>query len=263
MAESEYLLGNAEPETAERFGGLERAFDELTIAHLARVGVASGGRCLEIGAGGGSIARWMASQVGEKGRVLAVDLDPRWFQHDGSPQLEVQPLDVVEQEIPEGPWDLIHERLVLVHIPRRLEVLDRLVEALAPGGWIVLEDFDTGEVRSIDREGPNHEFLFRMLREFNTLLGTRGAANSFGANALRSLRDRGLVDVGASGHVTIGTGGGDYSQVIAANTRQVRDGFVAQGVAPDDVDRYLDLLDDPDTILGSPVMITTWGRRPG
>ena len=63
--------------------------------------------------------------------------------------------------------------------------------------------------------------------------------------------------------MTIGTGGGDYSQAIAANTRQVRDGFVAQGVAPDDVDRYLDLLDDPDTILGSPVMITTWGRRPG
>ena len=94
----------------------------------------------------------------------------------------MQPLDVVEQEFLEGPWDLIHERLVLVHRPRRLEVLDRLVEALAPGGWIVLEDFDTGEVRSIDREGPNHEFLFPMLREFDTLLRTRGAANSFGAN---------------------------------------------------------------------------------
>jgi precorrin-6B methylase 2 len=262
VAESEYLLTNAEPETAARFGGLERTFDELTIAHLARVGVPAGGRCLEIGAGGGSIARWMASQVGPSGRVLAVDLDTRWFQHDGSPQIEVQELDVVDQEIPEGPWDLIHERLVLVHIPRRLEVLDRLVGALAPGGWIVVEDFDTGEVRSTDRDGPNHDFLLRMLREFNTLLGTRGAANSFGANALRSLRDRGLVDTGASGHVTIGTGGDDYTQVISANTRQVRDAFVAQGVAPGDVDRYLDLLDDPDTILGSPVLMTAWGRRP-
>ena len=262
MPEPEYLLTNADPETAERFGGLERTFDPLTIAHLARLGIAPGGRCLEIGAGGGSIARWMASQVGPGGRVLAVDLDTRWFQHDGSPHLDVQQLDVVDDEIPGGPWDLIHERLVLVHIPRRLDVLDRLVAALAPGGWIVIEDFDTGEVRTIDREGPNHEFLSRMLREFNKLLATRGAANSFGANAVRYLRDRGLVDIEASGHVTIGTGGGDYTQVIAANTRQVRDGFVAQGVDPADVDRYLQLLDDPDTILGSPVLMTVCGRRP-
>ncbi len=209
MAESEYLLTNSEPETAERFGGLERTLDELTIGHLARVGVPLGGRCLEIGAGGGSIARWMASQVGETGRVLAVDLDTRWFQHDGSPQIEVQQLDVVEQDIPEGPWDLIHERLVLVHIPRRLEVLDRLVGALAPGGWIVLEDFDTGEVRSDrSRRAEPRVPVCGCSVSSTSCSARRGAANSFGANALRYLRDRGLVDTGASGHVTIGTGGG-------------------------------------------------------
>ncbi len=262
MAESEYLLTNANPETADRFGGLESTFDRLTIGHLSRLGVAPGGRCLEIGAGGGSIACWMAAQVGPTGRVLGVDLDTRWFQHDGSPQLEVRPLDLVEEAIPDGPWDLIHERLVLLHIPRRLEVLDRLVAALAPGGWIVVEDFDTAEVRTTDRDGPNHEFVSRMLRQFNTLLARGGAANSFAANAFRHLRDRGLVDVRANGHVTIETGGSDYSQVIAANTRQVWDAFVAQGVRPDELDRYLELLDDPDTIIGSPVLITVCGRRP-
>jgi hypothetical protein len=50
--------------------------------------------------------------------------------------------------------------------------------------------------------------------------------------------------------------------VIAANTRQVRAGLVAQGVSLADVDCYLELLADPDTILGSPVLITAWGRRP-
>ena len=262
MSESEYLLTNADPATAERFGGLERTFDPHTIGHLASLGLAPGARCLEIGTGGGSIARWMAAQVGPTGRVLGVDLDTRWFHHDGSPQLEARQLDVVEEPIPDGPWDLIHERLVLVHIPRRLEVLDRLVESLAPGGWIVLEDFDTAEVRTTDREGPNHEFVSRMLREFNTLLATRGAANSFAANAFRHLRDRGLVEVSASGQVTIAAGGSDYSEVIAANTRQVWDAFVAQGVRPDELERYLELLDDPDTIIGSPVLIRVCGRRP-
>ncbi len=262
MSESEYLLTNANPETVDRFGGLQRTFDALSTAHLARVGLRPGSRCLEVGAGGGSIARWMAAQVGETGRVLAVDLDTRWFEHDGSPQLEARDVDIAAEPIPDGPWDLIHERLVLMHIPERLAVLDKLLASLAPGGWIVLEDFDTAEVRTTDRDGPNHEFLASMLRTFNTLLATRGAANSFGANALRHLHDRGLVDAGASGHVIVGTGGDDFTRVIAANTRQVWDGFVAQGVPERDLERYLAVLDDPDTIIGSPVLMTAWGRKP-
>ena len=262
MSESEYLLTNADPATVDRFGGLERTFDDLSIGHLARAGLGPGGRCLEIGAGGGSIARWMAGRVGVSGRVLALDLDTRWFQHDGSSQLEARDVDVVSEPVPAGPWDLIHERLVLVHIPARLDVLDKLVASLAPGGWIVVEDFDTAEVRTTDRDGPDHDFLAGMLRAFNRLLAARGAANSFGANALRHLRDRGLVDTGASGHVVVGTGGDDYTRVIAANTRQVWDGFIAQGVLESDLERYLDLLEDPDTILGSPVLMTAWGRKP-
>jgi precorrin-6B methylase 2 len=262
MPESDYLLNNADPATVDRFGGLERTLDDLSIAHLVRAGLRPGDRCLEIGAGGGSIARWMARQVGASGRVLALDLDTRWFQHDGSPQLEARDVDVVAEEVPPGPWELIHERLVLQHIPERLAVLDHLVASLAPGGWLVVEDFDTGEVRTTDRDGPNSEFLARMLRAFNALLAARGGANSFAANALRELRDRGLVDTGASGHVVVGTGGGDYTRVIAANTRQVWDGFVAQGIVESDLRRYLELLEDPDTIIGSPVLMTAWGRKP-
>ena len=36
MSESEYLLTNADPATVDRFGGLERTFDDLSIGHLAR-----------------------------------------------------------------------------------------------------------------------------------------------------------------------------------------------------------------------------------
>ena len=151
MAESEYLLTNAEPETGDRFSGLEQTFDEVSIANLERLDVPVGARCLEVGAGSGSIARWFAGRVGPTGRVLATDLDTRWFHHDGSPQLEVRELDLVGDPIPDGPWDVIHERLVLQHIPDRLAVLDRLVAALAPGGWILVEDFDTAEVRTTDR----------------------------------------------------------------------------------------------------------------
>ena len=264
MSEPRYLLTNAEPETGDRFAGLERTFDPLSIAHIRRLGVDAGARCLEIGTGGGSIARWMAEQVGPNGRVVAVDLDTRWFEHDGSSQLEVRQLDVVGDPLPVGPWDLIHERLVLQHIPARLDVLDRLVAELAPGGWLLIEDFDTGEVRTTDRSGPNHELVTQVARAFNQLLANRGGANDFAANAIRNLRDRGLGDVGASGHVAFDVGGGDgFARVMAANARQLSDGLLSVGVAAADLDRFLEVLADPDTIVGTSVLVSAWGRRPG
>jgi 2-polyprenyl-3-methyl-5-hydroxy-6-metoxy-1,4-benzoquinol methylase len=44
-------------------------------------------------------------------------------------------------ELPAGRYDLIHARLVLSHLPQRRDVLARLVQALRPGGWLVVEDF--------------------------------------------------------------------------------------------------------------------------
>jgi SAM-dependent methyltransferase len=258
-----YLLTNAEPETAERFAGLEAVFDPVTCGHLTRLGLAPGSRCLEVGAGSGSIARWMADQVGSTGRVLAVDLDPRWCRREGREQLEVRDLDLVRQPIPAGPWDVIHERLVLQHIPERLVVLARLVDELAPGGVLLIEDFDTGEVRTVDRAGPHHELIVEMGQAFNRLLGARGGASDFAANALRTLRGHGLEGTGSSGHVCVDQGGTGWATVQAANARQVRDGLVAQGVVSGDIDRFLAVLADPDTIVGSSVLISTWGRRPG
>ena len=258
-----YLLTNAEIETVDRFAGLDAVFDHVTRGHLRRLGLAPGARCLEVGAGSGSIARWMADEVGASGRVLAVDLDPRWCRREGRAHLEVRRLNVVADPLPVGPWDVIHERLVLHHIPERLEVLTRLTAALAPGGVILLEDLDTGEVRTVDRAGPDHELIVRVAQAFNRLLATRGAVNDFAADALRILRGHGLEGTGASGYVAIDHGGTGWATVQSANARQVRDGLIDEGVTPEELDRFLAVLADPDTIVGSSVLISTWGRRPG
>lgn len=262
MSESPYLMSNNDPETAVRFEGLERTFDPISISHLSRVGVKPGARCLEIGTGGGSIARWLAAKVRQHGQVVAVDLDTRWFQHDGSRQLEVHELDVATGPIPDGPWDLIHERLVLQHIPARLDVVDQLVARLAPGGWLVLEDFDTGEVRTTDRAGPHHELIGRMATAFNRLLAERGGANDFAADAWRHLRQRGLLETGATGHVLFDRGSEGFTLTMTANVRQVREGLLGLGITGEEIDHFLAVLADPDTIVGTPVLIATWGRRP-
>ena len=85
MGEPEYLLTNAREETVVRFDALEETFDELTTRHLGRIGVEPGWRCLELGAGGGSIAVWLATQVGPAGRVVATDIDaPAKLFHDSA-----------------------------------------------------------------------------------------------------------------------------------------------------------------------------------
>ena len=94
------------------------------------------------------------------------------------------------------------------------------------------------------------------------LLATRGGVNDFAANALRTLRGHGLQGTGASGYVAIDHGGTGWASVQAANARQVRDGLIGQGVPPDDIDRFLAVVADPDTVVGSGVLISAWGRRP-
>jgi len=74
-----YLFDNANDAAATRFGGLQGLWDEHTVQQLVAIGVNEGWSCWEVGAGGGSIARWLAERVGSTGSVLATDLDLRWM----------------------------------------------------------------------------------------------------------------------------------------------------------------------------------------
>jgi ubiquinone/menaquinone biosynthesis C-methylase UbiE len=95
--------------------------------------VAEGWHCLEVGAGGGSIATWLCDRVGAAGHVVATDIDPRFLDAVGSPNLEVRRHDIASDPLPEAAFDLVHTRLVLVHLPEREAALRRIVRALKPG----------------------------------------------------------------------------------------------------------------------------------
>ena len=63
MSRPEYVLANASSHSKDGFSGLEALCDPVTFRHLESVGIAEGWSCLEIGAGGGSVARWMGERV--------------------------------------------------------------------------------------------------------------------------------------------------------------------------------------------------------
>lgn len=59
-----------------------------------------------------------------------------------APQVELRRHDVAADESPHGPFDLVHARLVLVHVADRERALRVMTDALRPGGWLLLEDAD-------------------------------------------------------------------------------------------------------------------------
>jgi len=135
---AKYQLDQSWEQERERLADLERLADPVTTDHLRHLGVSQGWRCLEVGAGAGSIARWLADAVGAKGQVLAIDLETALLEPLRSGVVGVRRADILVDDLPGG-FDLVHARLVVGHLEgNRATALRRMVKALRPGGWLLV-----------------------------------------------------------------------------------------------------------------------------
>jgi SAM-dependent methyltransferase len=256
---AQYQFNHEWHQERDRLASLEQFEDPGTIRCLEALGVGAGWRCLEVGAGGGSIAAWLCERVGPTGHVLAIDLETKFLAALDYPQLEVRRYDVTTDDLPEADFDLIHERAVLLHLPSRREVLARLVRALKPGGWLLCEDTDF----STFVDGSPDPALRRAGNAMVAFLESRGADPNFGRHLFAELRAAGLAEVGAEGRVYMMRGAHPSSILPRYTLERVRGPAVASGAAGDDeFAAALALLDDPTVAVMSHVMMAAWGRRP-
>jgi SAM-dependent methyltransferase len=257
-----YLLDNQQSEAGRRFAALSELFDPVTFRHLSAVGVAPGWACWEVGAGGLSVPSWLSDRVGRSGRVVASDIDTAWLPADGV-GFEVLNHDVGVDEPPDGPFDLVHARLVLTHVPERERALRSMVRALRPGGWLLVEDADPALQPLIcpDEFGPAQLLANRLRRGFRTLMAGRGADLEFGRTLPRLLRSAGLEMVQADAFFPITSPA--CTELEIATVRQIRDRLVAAGLATDgEVDQHLVNVAGGELDLATAPLISTWGRRP-
>ncbi|MEW1656638.1 methyltransferase domain-containing protein [Streptomyces sp. NPDC093707] len=257
-----YLLDNRQAEAGERFTALAELFDPVTFRRLRGLGIADGWHCWEVGAGGPSVPGWLAERVGEQGRVLATDLDTSWMPQAGAPY-EVVRHDVGTGEAPEGQFDLVHARLVLVHVPQREAALRAMVRALRPGGWLLLEDADPAlqPLACPDEYGPEQELANRIRRGFRSLLAERGAQLAFGRTLPRLLRTAGLVDVEADAYFPITSPIG--SALEAATVRQIRERLIEGGLATaEEIEEHLTNIASGRLDTATAPLISAWGRKP-
>ena len=266
---SNYIFDNAAQQAGQRFASLETLYDPWTIRHLEATSVGPGWWCWEVGGGGGSIATWLAERCGPTGHVLVTDIDPRFlaalasFNH---PALEIQRHDIASDPLPAQTFDLIHARLVLIHIPAREQALARMVTALKPGGWLVIEDFD---LTLFDRTYPTTRVadaaLFQKLyaAQDRLLVARSGElALTWGRSLYRCLQAQGLGNVGMEGYLTMREGRSPGAQLMRANFEQIRQEAVDAGfVTHEEVEQMLTLLDDPDFAVSAYTIFTAWGRR--
>ena len=119
---------------------LERLLDPATVRRLEGVGVEAGRHALEVGAGRGSIAVWLADRVGDQGRVVATDIDTSLLDQLGDPRIEVLRHDIMADDFPRDSFDLVHCRALLVHLSDPEKAIERLVGWLRPGGVLVAEE---------------------------------------------------------------------------------------------------------------------------
>jgi SAM-dependent methyltransferase len=259
--DSTYVLDNARKEAAARFAALSAALDPGTVRHLQQCGVGPGWHCLEVGGGGGSIAAWLADRVGLAGRVLVTDIDPRYLEFLKLPNLEVQRHDIVTDPLPEASFDLVHARLVLLHLPEREKVLARLVAALKPGGWLVDEEFDSFTLSPDPSMSPG-EVLSRTHDAMRRVMDDHGVDRGFGRRLFGLLRAHGLASVGAEGRTFMWSAESPGPSLMRANYEQLRSAMIDAGyITTEEFDQDIARLDDPSFMMPSPLLWAAWGRR--
>jgi predicted O-methyltransferase YrrM len=254
---AEYVYDQTWHEERNRLRGMEALWDPGTTAILERLGLGAGARCLEVGAGAGSVAEWMAEQVGDEGEVLATDVSTRYLSAVEASNLRVMEHDIRSDALPEGHFDFAHARLVVEHLGR--PALDAITAAVKPGGVVFLEDYDFSTAVS-HPEIPEATKALAAVLEF---MSRAGFDPAYGRKLSDELTDVGLEGVEAEGRLRVYRGGSPGTAFMRLSLESLRGAIVEAGLISDgEVERMLAHVDDPAVTFLSPVLVAAWGRRP-
>lgn len=241
----------------------ERIFDPVTIRHLNEIGVREGWRCADIGAGTGSIARWLARRVGMSGAVVATDIDTRFLATLASSTLSVRRHDIVTEPLEFDAFDLVHARLFVARMPEltaaRDAALAHMLAALKPGAWLLAEACDIVMSESIL---PASELQIKAAEALRTLYARSPEDRFFGRKLRSSLQalqlERIHTDVSAASASTDVNAFAlalEQQRVALASAHLLTDGeidlAIAEAAHQSVADAYY------------PLMVAAWGQRHG
>jgi ubiquinone/menaquinone biosynthesis C-methylase UbiE len=246
------VFGDGETHVHEQHRLLESAYDRITTERLAESGVGPPWRCLEVGAGNGSVAVWLRHRTTH---VLATDINPV------APN--VMRHDIAGDPLPEAEFDLIHARLVLRLLPDRAAVLDRLVRALRPGGILQLDEFDAARAPALRVPSPSAGELYETFTQAkNRVMTAAGVAVSWGREVPHAMSRAGLVDITTRTDIEIWQAASPGLRLLAHHTRHLRAHLLRSGLSDRQLAQVRALLADPVFRARSYVFYSVQGHRP-
>ncbi|MFE0458178.1 class I SAM-dependent methyltransferase [Kitasatospora sp. NPDC058965] len=259
-----YAFAGAAELAEAQLRALSETYDLFTLQRLAATGVGRGWRCLEIGAGDGTLARWLAGRVAPGGEVLATELDTAVdaLRRRAGEEVRVLRHDIGRDPVPPGPFDLVHARLVLQHVPNRREVLDRLHGALRPGGWLQIDEFDVSYGPVLLAPSADAARLYeRYLAAKAEVLGAAGARTVWGREVAGELAAAGFTEVDPQPRVALWRAGHPGLALQASHLRTLREPLLAAGLTDRQLTEVADLLEHPGFAVCSPVWYSVQARR--
>jgi 2-polyprenyl-3-methyl-5-hydroxy-6-metoxy-1,4-benzoquinol methylase len=267
MQKGQYFPGQSSKETEEqRLRLLESIRDPETICRMKELGVAPGWRCLEVGAGRGSIACWLAERIVPTGHVVATDIDVRFLEQIRLTNLEVRRHDVCENDFEPSAYDLVHCRDLLVHVPKPEEALARMAKAVRSGGWLFVEEPDFGSFGCVDPAYPGAAEFDRSMRVILDVAQAAGVMRTYFGRRLPGLVERlGFENFGYEGTVRRGRAGDQLVRFYSLSVRSpgARERLIAMGVQTrEQLDHVLHMYDDPSFEFVGPTIFAAWARRP-
>lgn len=254
-----YILPHNLAGEQQRLALMSELLDPMERAHIERLGLRPGWRCLEVGCGNGSISRWLAERVAPTGHVVASDLDISYVTGTQLSCLEVRQLDITQDAIEPGAFDLVVARAVLHHLPAARQVLERMIAALKPGG--VLLSIEPDFVPATVADPESMRTFWQGWLQWSVEVGIDYFIGRKIPGWIQSL---GMVDIGGEGHTPVFNGGSSWAAYWIDTMHELQARIVESGHMTDDA------FEDFGTLYGDPrywtsVMsaVACWGSKPG
>jgi SAM-dependent methyltransferase len=254
---SEYILPHEAAGERQRLARMSALLDPIELGHIAKLGVGAGWRCLELGSGNGSISLALAARVAPGGQVVASDIDVAYIQELKAPCLEVRRIDILQDAVEEGTYDLVVARALLHHLNPSRKALERMVAALKPGG--VLLSIEPDMLPCTVAEPDALKAFWRGWLAWSA----EAHIDYFIGRKIAALLDSlGLEDVAGEGHTPQFHGGSDWAKYWVETLKELapgvlKSGHVSEGVLGEFRARY----EDPRYWTSVITFVANWGRK--
>jgi SAM-dependent methyltransferase len=258
MSMPEYTLPHKLEGERQRLALMSELLDPIERAHLARLGVGPGWRCLELGCGNGSISEALARTVAPSGHVVASDIDITYIADLQGPCLEVRRIDVLHDPLEAASYDLVVARALLHHFNSAPKALERMISALKPGGVLLSIEPDM-----LPCTVTKPDAMCAFWRGWLKWSLEAGIDYFIGRNIPAWLDSLGLEQVAGEGHTAHFNGKSDWATYWVETIQELAPSLLKSGhVTNALLDEFHARYQDPHYWTSVIMFTATWGRRP-